>query len=785
MLLSRNFLNKHIEIKDIDFKELADTILAKSSEYESISKLCLCTNLVVGEILEVKPHPNSNKLNVCKVNIGEKIVQIVCGATNVIDAKKVIVAKVGAVLPDIIINKSTIRDIESNGMICSLVELGIDKNFLDKEDINGIHVLNEDAPVGVDALDYLYLNDYVCEFELTPNRGDLLSVLGFAKEIKAIYGKNLKKHTCFYEKSDESITDKLKVSVKTNKCDKFLIKGINNITVKESSREIKSLLIASGIKPINNIVDISNYLMIEFGIPLHIYDADKIGDILVRNAKKDEKVIALDNNEYTLNEDAIVVTSNDKIISIAGVIGSLESSVTNETKNIIIECGFFDKISVRKTSKKTSRSQASIRFEKGIDFTMIDLELEKACEMISEFGTVLKDTIVYDNINFKINKIKLDYSYINKIIGIKIPIEKIEEILTNLDFLYELNEGIFTITPPSHKMDMTIKEDIIEEIVRIYGYDNIPGIMPSLGLTIGKLNYVQTLLNATKYYFVSKGFNETLTYTLTKKENLYTFGNDANPIKVVNQMSENRQYLRKNILPSLIEVFEYNKKRKNSDLSLFELSWTYTKEGYYPELGILMSGKHISNSWSNSGLKADFFVLKGVIEKYFDYIGLTDRISFQSIENEGLHPYISADIYVDNKKIGFIGKVHPKISKDNLFVCNLNLQHLDKIKVRDIKYKEIAKFPSIEKDFAFIVDKNIESEELIKIIKKTCGRLLTNVYVFDVYEGSNLEENKKSLAFKLTFTDPSKTLTNEEVLEMFNKTIDVISTQFNAILRSN
>ncbi|MFV0275392.1 MAG: phenylalanine--tRNA ligase subunit beta, partial [Bacilli bacterium] len=479
------------------------------------------------------------------------------------------------------------------------------------------------------------------------------------------------------------------------------------------------------------------------------------------------------------------VTSKDNIISIAGVIGSLESSVTSSTKNIIIECGLFDKVQVRKTSKKTIRTEASIRFEKGIDFTMMETSIEKACKLLSDFGDVLSDTIVYNNLDIKETKIELDYDYINKIIGIIIPLEEIKTILTNLDFKYTIEEKTFIITPPSHKMDMTRKEDIIEEIVRIYGYDNIPGIMPSLGLTIGKLNYIQTLLNTTKHYFVSKGFNETLTYTLTKQENLYMFGNDEKSINIVNQMSENRKYLRKNIIPSLIEVFEYNKKRKNENLSLFELSWTYTKENYFPELAILMSGNHILNSWSNNGIKVDFFVLKGILEKYFDYIGLSGRLSFKTVANVGLHPYISSNIYVDNREIGFIGKVHPSITKDNLFVCNINLQILSEIKVRDIKYKEIPKFPSIEKDFAFIIDENIESEEIIKVIKKTCGRILTAVYVFDVYEGANLEKGTKSLAFKLTFTDSSKTLTNEEVLDIFNKTISEVSNKFNATLRNN
>lgn len=786
MKLSTNFLKDYIDI-DVDVKQLAEDMTRVGNEYDSASNLINATKLVIGQITECEPHPDSDHLHLCKVNIGTEVLDIVCGAPNARTGLKVIVALDGAVLPEKTIKKGMIRGQESNGMLCSIAELGLEHKFLKPEDSEGIAELGEDAEIGGDPIKYLQMDDGVIDFELTANRGDLLSILGMAYEVGAIYDKKVKDVDLKHKESGEDINKTFKTEVKTENCSKLLVKKVENVKIEESPIFIKNRLIASGIRPINNVVDISNYVMLELGQPLHFYDADKLGNkLVVRMAEDGEKLTTLDNVERTLTSEDIVIADATHGVGLAGVMGGLETEVEPDTKNIIIESAIFDSVKVRKTSKKIVRSEASNRFEKGLDPERTTMAIERACKLLEEYagGTVVTGTVEYDKTNNKEKEIEITFKNINDVLGTVIPNEEILNVFRKLGFSYKVNGETIKVKVPTRRLDISIKEDLIEEVSRIYGVDNIEGKLPIVPMRKGSYDKTQREI---RNKMIALGLKETLTYVLIndKEVNGYTL-DKFDPLKLLDPITEDRNTLRYSMIPSLYKVYEYNKAREQKDISIFEIGKGFYKKGeVYGEdtkLCVLMSGKY--STGLNNNKTVDFYVIKGIAEEVLDYLGYAGRYSFMKQEMpKEMHPGQSAMINVNGSNIGMIGKIHPSVTKDDVYVLEINLDELFTKKVGKMKYKEFSKFPSINKDIALVVDKKSVSKDIEKVIKSAGGSLLTNIEVFDVYTGVGVGIDKKSIAYSLTFSDMKKTLTDEEINGLMDKIIDAVSKKCSAELR--
>lgn len=792
MRLSKKFLNDYIDISDVSYADLAEKMVFAGNEYESISKLCDAEGLVIGRVIECIDHPNSDHLHICQVDIGSEIKQIVCGAPNVRKDILVIVAKIGATLPGGITIKATkLAGTESEGMICSLAELGLDSKYLTEEDREGIHILENDAIVGEDPLKYLELDDEIIDFELTADRADLLSVLGMAYEVGAIYNKKITLPEIEVETNSKNINDTYTLDVQTKNCSIYLGKLVENVVIKESPKFIKARLMASGIRPINNVVDISNYVMLEYGQPLHFFDADKLGtNIIVRDALEGEKITTLDSIERTLKTSDIVIANNKEAVALAGVMGGLSTEVENDTKNIFIEAAIFNPMNIRYTSKSILRSEASSRYEKGIDPNRTEKALKRACYLLNKYasGEVTDGILTFDEASKESKKIEISLDKINAVLGYKLKTDEVKDIFAKLEFAYKEENNIFTVLVPTRRLDVNIKEDLIEEIGRIYGYNHIKGTLPLLKTKTGRRSFQSNMIREIRNRLISLGLNQVVTYSLTSEElNKKFIDYEAESVTVLDPMSEDKKEMRKSMIPSLISVFDYNHSRNIKNINIFETGSVYYKKDKYIEeskVAGLLSGDYLTNLWQGNILKVDFYVLKGIVENLLVYLGYTNRYSFGNETLKELHPGISCSIKIDNEIIGYMGKVHPSISKKDLYVFELSIDKIMTKKVREIKYKEISKYPSVNKDVAFIVNKETKSDEIMSILKRVGGRMLESVDVFDMYVGENVGENKKSLAYSLVFKNSDRTLTDEEVTNIFSKMIEEVETKLDAELRN-
>ena len=789
MKLSLNFVKDYIDLdENLTVEQIAEDMTNHSSEYDEAGKLINATNLIIGEVVECEEHPDSDHLHVCKVNIGKEVLNIVCGAPNVRKGLKVIVAQVGAKLPEITIKKGMIRGQESNGMLCSMLELGLESKYVDEIDKTGIHELPQDAPVGEDPIKYMGLDDEVIDFELTANRGDLLSILGMAYELGAIYNRPVKEIDLSHKENNEDINDTFKVVVNTENCSLFTARKVKNVVIKESPDFIKSRLIASGIRPINNVVDISNYVMLETGQPLHFYDADKLDGMLeVRMAQNGEKLTTLDEVERTLHDENIVISDGKRAIGLAGVMGGLDTEITDSTKNIIIESAIFDGVKVRKTSKELVRSEASNRFEKGLDPNRTYMAQERACALLEKYADaeVVGGIAQYDKTEKEDTKIEVKFQEINSVLGQNIPDDEILDIFRRLGFTYEKTSNGAIVSVPKRRIDISIKEDLNEEVGRIYGVNNIEGILPALPMRRGSFDKTTREI---RNKMIGLGLNETLSYVLVAENEAKQFVKDDNEsIKLLDPMSEDRNTLRNSMLPSLLNIYKYNESRYNKDVSIFEIAKTFYKNGdnfgEEQHLAVLMSGEYYQGVGNSK--KVDFYIIKGIAEEILDYLGYKNRYSFiadkEKLAKE-FHPGQSAVISVNNDLVGSIGKVHPEIAKD-VYVLEINLDKLLAKKVGKMKFKEISKYPSVNKDLSLVVDKDIESLELEKQIKKSAGSKLTEIKPFDVYTGKGILENKKSISFNLVFSDKDKTLNDEEINEIMQKIISGVEKNIGAEIR--
>ena len=773
-MISLEWVKDYIDINDQDLKELAVKITKAGINVEKVITNHI-NNLVIREVVDCIDHPDSDHLHVCQVNIGSVVTQIVCGAPNVRKGLKVIVALPGAILPgNFEIKKSKIRNQESNGMICALYELGLEEKT--EEAYNrGIEELDSSAKVGDDPIKYLGLDDTLYELDVHKHRNnDCYYHIGFAYEIAAILNRKVTLPDDSFKEIKDSIKDHFSLKVETKKCPYYLAKMVTDVKIKESPDFIKKRLLAAGMRPINNVVDISNYVMLEYGQPLHFFDKDKLGNnILVREANN-ESIITLDGKERKLTND-IVITDGNKPVCIAGVMGGENTEVDENTTTILIESAIFDAVSIRNTANRLDlRSEASIRYGKGLNYEYTNKAILRACHLLEKYADakVLSDIVLHDEIDKTEKIVEFKPYEVDKMLGIEVSEEDMKKELERLDFKYKLDNGKFIVTIPNRRLDIDPNvNDIAEEIGRLYGYHNLVSTLPKVDIKkgdyIGNVKYRKLISKRLR----SLGLNEVKTYTLVSRDMLkFNYENKENVI-LPNPMSSDKEVIRTTLIPSLLNVYNYNKTRKVNDILIYEIAKTYDiNYNEDSKICILMKGNYINNNWNNTKIKVDFYLIKGILENLLDYLGLKNRYSFTTSDIPNMHPGMSARVLLDRKEIGIIGRIHPTDSKDEIYICEISMDKLI-TNIKPIKYKEISKYPSIIKDMAFIMPKDTEAKEVLDIIKKSGGRLLIDINIFDVYEGENIGDNEKSIAYSLTFNDNTKTLTDEEVNTLFEKII--------------
>ena len=788
-MISLEWVKDYIDISDQDLKELAIKITKAGINVEKVITNHI-DNLVIGEVKKCENHPNSDHLHVCQVDVGNECLQIVCGAPNVRKGLKVIVALSGAVLPgDFVIKKSKIRDVESNGMICALFELGLEEK--NEENYNkGICELDSSAPVGENPIKYLGLDDTLYELDIHKHRNnDCYYHLGFAYEIGAILNRKVTEPEALFKETNENINDYFNLKVETKKCPYYLAKMVKDVKIKESPDFIKKRLTAAGMRSINNVVDISNYVMLEYGQPMHFFDYDKLGNtILVRDAKENEKIITLDGKERILSNNDIVITDSEKPVCIAGVMGGENTEVDETTKTILIESAIFDATSIRYTANRLNlKSEASIRYGKGLNYEYTLKAILRACSLLEKYANakILTGIVKHDEIDKTPKVVTFKAEEVNKLLGITISEDDMEVELKRLDFKYKRNNDKFEVVIPNRRLDIEPNvNDIAEEIGRLYGYNNLVSTLPTVPIRRGEYVGDVKIRKNISFRLRALGLNECKTYTLVSPEMaaLFDYENRKN-IVLPNPMSVDKSVVRTSIIPSLLAVYDYNKSRKVEDVYLYEIAKTYDSE--YKEdmkLAILIKGNYLNSNWHNIDSKCDFYYLKGILENLLDYLGFKNRYQVKPASVSNLHPGVSAKIYLDREEIGIMGKINPSLKSDEIYVLELSITKLNKT-TKPIKFKPSSKYPSIVKDMAFIVDKNVLNSEIVDVIKVNGGKCLTDIEVFDLYVGDKIDNDKKSIAYSLTFNSVDSTLNDEEVTAIFNKIIDEVKNKFNAVLR--
>ncbi|MBZ5750210.1 phenylalanine--tRNA ligase subunit beta [Metabacillus rhizolycopersici] len=803
MFVSYKWLAEYVDLSGVTPDELAEKITRSGIEVEGVDVLNEgMKGVVIGHVVEKEPHPDADKLNKCQVDLGnDEIVQIICGAKNVDKGQKVAVATVGAVLPgNFKIKKAKLRGEVSHGMICSLQELGFEAKLVAKEYSEGIFVFPSDAEVGADALQQLNLDDAVLELGLTPNRADALSMLGVAHEVAAILNRDVKYPEISYVSTAEKASDAVKIKVEASEDNPlYVAKVIKNVTIAPSPLWMQSRLMAAGIRPHNNVVDITNYVLIEYGQPLHSFDYDRFGsrEILVRRANDGEKIKTLDDQERTLTTDHLVITNGTEPVALAGVMGGANSEVQSDTKTVLLESALFNGQRIRTASKDHGlRSEASARYEKGVDPKRVHAAAERAAQLISLYagGEVLEGSVEVQSATFEPAVVKTTVNKINRVLGMDISAEEIKAIFERLGFGVETDNSVITVTVPTRRGDITIEEDLVEEVARLYGYDNIPTTLPVGQAIPGKLTDYQEKRRKVRRYLEGSGLYQAITYSLTSEGKAAKYALEASELtKLALPMSEERSVLRLSLLPHLLDALKYNLARQMDQVALYEIGSVFLSEGKDQQplekerLSAAVTGLWHSHSWQAEKKPVDFYVVKGIVDGLVDLLGLTNQIQYKQANRAGMHPGRTAELFLGDKLIGFIGQVHPTAQKEldltETYVFELSLVDLLTATVEETRFEIIPRFPSISRDIALVVDKNVVVGDIEQIITEAGGKLLKDVSVFDLYEGDRLEEGKKSVAFSLRYFDPERTLTDEEVTKTHEKVLNAVEEKLGATLR--
>ncbi len=787
MLLPIKWVKEYVDIND-DIMNICDKVTLTGSHVESIIKLGdNIDNIVVGKIIDIYRHENSNKLWITKVDLGNEIVQIVTAAQNLKQFDYVPVAKVNSTLSDNTkIKEAKLAGEISQGMFCSYKELGYPDSVIPKEYKDGVlRIIDENTVLGTDIREVLDLDDTVVEFEITPNRPDCLSIVGMAREIAASFDKKLNPINV---KNLKEIENKslLNITIHSDDCKRYSASIVKDVTIKESARKVQNYLLNSGIRPVNNIVDLTNFLMLELGQPLHAFDLDKLeGNISIRNAFEGEKVVTLDDVERTLSSEDMLICDDVKPIAIAGVMGLKNSEIDENTKNIFIESAFFTKKTIKSTSKRLGlKSEASIRYEKG-------LTSEHTMNVLARFLCLLEKNVKckIDSI-FDVNKeettsklIEFDTNLVKRLLGVEI---KNSDIITYLDLLEiktEVKGDVIICTIPYFRTDLVIQEDIVEEIGRLYGFCNLnptPILAPN---TIGRKSKKRILEDKIKNILLNLGLYEITTYSfiggsIIKKSKM----NTQNTVKILNPLGEEFSIMRKSLIPNIIEVLSKNLNYKNEDLLVYELGNTFhTVENYEVPLE---KKRLVIGSYG----KYDFYYIKDVIINLFNVLNIKNIEFIKNNCIDYFHPGVCADILANGEKVGEIGQISYDVCKNfsikkNIFVCEIDIEKIrDKVSLIKI-YEPIIKYPAVKRDLAIIVDKDIDSGRIEKIFKNNSNNLLKNIELFDIYTGNQINKGKKSMAYKLTFQSKEKTLVDEDINSLIDNMLFDLKEQLGAYLR--
>lgn len=806
MLVSYKWLNEYLDLSKVSPQELADKMSVTGIEVEAVEVPAEgLKKIVVGEVIECVDHPDSDHLHICQVNIGEEeLSQIVCGAPNVKAGIKVIVALPNSrIAGNVKIKKGKMRGQVSNGMICSLEEIGYSDSVIPKEYSEGIQYLPADAVPGEPVFSYLDMDDAIIELSITPNRADALSMRGVAYEVGAIYNQvpNFKKEEL--QEVAKPASEKISVNVTdTTDTPSYQIRIIENVKIAASPQWLQNILMNAGIRPINNVVDVTNYILLLFGQPLHAFDYDKLGsqEIVVRRAQAEEELVTLDGVTRQLTTENIVITNGQVPVALAGVMGGLDSEIDNQTTTVALEAALFEPLSIRRTSKQFNlRSESSSRFEKGINKATVDQACDVAAAMIANLagGEVLSGAVKGAEVVAKDVEVEITLARINNYLGTALTVAEVNGIFDALGFVYSENDDHYVVVVPPRRWDISIEADIIEEVARIYGYNNLPSTLPSGETVAGALTREQRLTRKVRSLFEGNGLSEAISYALTTEEKSMQFMmKESQPTRLDWPMTEDRSVLRLNLISGLLDDVAYNVARKNTQLALYEVGRVfYQNEEANVALPIeethiafALSGEWTTKDWQGKGEKVDFYHAKGVLDNLFAMLSLEDVITFEKTsEMKEMHPGRTANIYLGETKVGFIGQVHPSVAKaydvPETYVAELNLEALLANDAGKLIYQAVSKFPAVSRDIALLVKEEISNQEIVKEIKQVAGKFLTNVEIFDVYQGKNIEAGHKSLAYSLTFVNPEATLTDEEINRAMDKVTKALTESFEAVIR--
>ena len=800
MYVSREWLSEFLDVSEWSGAVIADRMSRTGIEVEGVQNYANdFSGVVVGEVKTCVDHENSDHLHVTTVDVGDGTLrQIVCGAPNVAVGQKVMVALPGAVLPgNFKIKVGKLRGVESQGMLCALQELGFSDSVVPKAYADGLFILPSDAPLGVDIREYLQLDDDILELSITPNRADALSMRGVAHEVGAIISQT--PHFKSVREAQQASTtaggEGITVTLDESLSSMYQARVIENITVGESPLWLQMRLMKSGIRPINNIVDVTNYCLLLYGQPMHAFDLETLPsrDIAVRSARAGETLVTLDGVERHLTAQDTIITAGDVPIALAGVMGGQATEVTDKTRHILLETAIFDPIRVRETSKRFNlRSESSMRFEKGINIATISESGEQAAEWMAILGQgqVVPTVVTQNVLDLTDVVVELPYSLIEEKLGIQLTQEELEQIFKRLDFEVMYDTHACQVTIPKRRWDIRIPMDLIEEVARIYGYDRLPTTLPVVPSTPGRLNAKQRLVRSTRRIMEGFGLNQTISYVLTSPKQAELFRTEGRSFVKLNfPMSEDRSVLRQSLFPALLEIAKYNRARHQLSLAFYETGKVFFAKGenVQPDeeerLAIFVAGAKQEKRWDAPSVNYDFFDVKGYVEGYLSDLRLSERITYAAAHDiPELHPGRAARIYLDDKAIGVMGQLHPELANDydlpeNSYFAELDLDALLTTQRVALVQSMIPKVPSSSRDFSLLVPNDVSHQQLVQTIQQNGGAFLVNLELFDQFMNPAVFGNKRSLAYRLTFQNPEKTLTDDEI----NQAVDKVSKALLAI----
>lgn len=794
-----NWLKEFVEINDIDIQTLENKLIMSGSNTETVHQIAEGTKkVVIGKIEKIEKHPDADKLIICSVNVGEGVVQIVTGATNVKEGDIVPTALVGAWLPgDFKIKRSKLRGIASEGMLVSLEELGFSDSVIPKEQRDGIWILNQEleSELGKELLEVVDLDDQVIEFEITPNRADCLSLIGMARETAATFTREVKYPEIKIQNEIEDINNYASVEViDSDLCGRFTARVVKDVKIEPSPLWMQLRLMKAGMRPINNIVDISNYVLLECGQPTHCYDLDTLADkkIIVRRAIKGEVLETLDEVKRKMEENYLVIADGKEGIGVAGIMGGADSEIKPTTKNLLVEAANFNKTNIRETSKKLGlRSEASSRFEKGVDPELTLIAANRICQLIEQLGagTIVGGIIDICTEKQEPTKILVHEDNINQILGTDIDSTEIVNLLSRLKFEMVRNDENISVTIPSYRPDLVKEIDIAEEIARLYGYDNIPTTIP-MGNDWGAKTNGQQIEDFTKKILTTNGANEITTYSFVspRQYDMLNVSKDSilrNKVELLNPLGEEYSVMRTTLVANMLEVLGRNFNRSIETATAFEIGNLFIPK-QVPVTELPIEKKNLTIGKYGSGV--DFFEIKGIVCNLLDRMGIVGYQFETEKHNTTYHPGRCANIIWGEHVLGTIGEVHPTVLenydiKTKAYIADLDFNILLQITRMDRIYKALPKYPAISRDIALIVDESLQARQIDDVIKKYGGQYLEDGHVFDVYKGKQIPEGKKSVAYTMTFRAENRTLTDEEIKDVYDKILSKLKEELEAELR--